>query len=136
VKPGFAYFIAAAAAIAEIVLVTALWIIHLRTGPPLDAWVAGPMVVILPAALLFLMGAWLILRGLFSRRIAWTGVRVMTASALFAYVVTAIFCGPLACFQSGPNRAMGWFVVLGVVLAAVTHHLLLSRLWKPTTPSA
>ena len=133
-NPAFAYLIATATAIAEIVVVTALWIVYLRAGPPLDAFVAGPLLATVPAALLFLLGAWLVQRGLFGRRVEWTAVRVLAACGIFAYLVTAIFCGPVACFQSGPNRAMGWFIVLGVAAAAVTHHLLLEWLLRKAGP--
>jgi hypothetical protein len=127
-KPASAYLTACAVAGAELIAVTALWIVHLRTGPPLDGWVAGPMVVAVPFALLFLFVIWLIERALLGPRIAWTAVRVLIGCGILAYAVTTAFCGPTACFRNGPNRAMGWFIVLGVVAMAVTHHLLFMRL--------
>ena len=51
-------------------------------------------------------------------------VLLLTTLAL-AYVITAVYCGPVACFQPGPNRLMGWFVVLGVAAAALVHQVVL-----------
>jgi hypothetical protein len=53
---------------------------------------------------------------------------VILVSATSAYLIVAMTCGPVACFQQGSNRAMGWFIVGGVALAALVHHLALARL--------
>ena len=127
-RPAYAYLTACVVAVVEIIAIAALWIVHLRAGPPLDGWVAGPMLIAVPFALLVLFVVWLIERALLGQRIAWTAVRVVVGCGILAYAVTLAFCGPVACFRNGPNRGMGWFIVFGVVAMAVTHHLLLAWL--------
>jgi hypothetical protein len=127
-KPIPAYLVAAAAAFVVIVVVTALWIVHLRLGPRLDGWVAGPMVLFVPMFLLILTGCWLIARPVLGRWIDWRLGTVAAATLIGVYLLTAVICGPIACFQPGPNRAMGWFIVIGVAAAALMHHLLWTRL--------
>jgi hypothetical protein len=110
-----------------IVAVSAGWIVHLRMGPKLDGWTAGPMILGVPVVLIGLTVIWLIARGLVGRRAQWSVAVPVVASAVFAYAVVAVMCGPIACFQQGPNRAMGWFIVGGVMAAALAHHLVRRR---------
>ena len=131
-KPGPAHALAILAAFAVIVAVTALWIVHLRLGPRLDGWTGGITLVFVPVLLLILMAFWLIARPILGHWIDWRLGLVAAATIVPVYVLVAITCGPIACFRQGPNRAMGWFIVGGVALAALTHHLLLSRLRRKT----
>jgi hypothetical protein len=46
---------------------------------------------------------------------------------LLAALFVIGYCGPVACFAPGPSRLMGWFVLGGVAIAALLHHLVLNR---------
>jgi hypothetical protein len=129
-KPAATHAIAIAAAIAAIVATTAAWIVNLRAGPKLGLE-AGAMVLIVPLALFVLAGMWFVVRLWLSAPLRWGVVAMTCLCALFAYVLVAVTCGPIACFQPGPNRAMGWFLVGGVALAALVHHGVLAWLSKP-----
>jgi hypothetical protein len=133
-KPVAAHSIAIAAAFLAIVAATAAWIANLRAGPKLGLE-AGAMVVIVPLALLVLTAIWLVVRAMLGGRQRWGALGATTICAVLAYVIVALTCGPVACFQAGPNRAMGWFLVGGVALAALVHHVLLGWLVKsPRNP--
>jgi len=121
-RPWLAYLIAVGAALMAIIIVSAVWIGFLRTGPKLDAWVAGPIIVAVPVALAALTAMWLLLRAALARFVTWTLARVALASLVLAYVATAITCGPIACFQTLPSFRVGWFLVVGAVIAAAVHH--------------
>ena len=119
-----AHLLAMVAALSAIVIATAAWIVNLRMGPPLDGFVAGPMVIMVPFALLALVGLWFALRsGIWIR---WTALIVLIASLAYAFAVIAVLCGPVECFTpNNHNRLMGWYIVGGVGLAALVHHVAL-----------
>ena len=111
-KPWLAYLVAIGAALLAIVVISAIWIVFLRTGPQLDAWVAGPMILAVPVALMVLMAMWLIARAALARWITWTTVRVLAGSRLSLPISPQrITCGPIACFQALPSFGVGWFLV-------------------------
>jgi hypothetical protein len=133
-RPVAAHSIAIAAAFLAIVVATAAWIANLRAGPKLGLE-AGAMVIMVPLALLVLTAIWLVVRSMLGARQRWGAIGATAICAVLAYAIVALTCGPVACFQAGPNRAMGWFLVGGVALAALVHHVLLGRLVKsPRNP--
>jgi hypothetical protein len=133
-KPAAAHSIAIAAVILVIVTVTAGWIVNLRAGPKLGLE-AGAMVVMVPLALFVLTAMWLTVRAMAEKRLRLNALAATAICAFFAYILVAVTCGPIACFQAGPNRAMGWFLVGGVALAALVHHVLLGWLARPAPPA-
>jgi hypothetical protein len=122
-----AHIFALLGAFLAIVAVSALWIVNLRLGPPLDGWTAGPMVVFVPAFILILTAVWLLVRAALHGRVHWRKRTVILATLIPALIVVVLQCGPVACFTPGNDRLLGWFVVLGVVIAALVHHLVLNR---------
>jgi hypothetical protein len=112
------------AALLVVVATTALWIVNLRMGPPMEGFTGGPMALSLPILLLVLTVVWVVIRSVAGLR--WSALSVFLASAIAAYVLAAIWCGPVACFVPGPNRLMGWFLVGGIAIAALAHHLVLA----------
>lgn len=121
-----AHLFALIAAFAVVVAVSALWIANLRLGPPLDGWVAGPMVIFVPAFVGGFLVVWLITRTALQRRIPWRGSTVALSTLLPSTALVVLNCGPTACFVPGnSNRLLGWFVVGGVVVAALVHHFVL-----------
>jgi hypothetical protein len=81
------------------------------------------MIVALPFVLTVLTAIWLVIRAITGRWIVWRAATVVVASAALALAVIAVYCGPLACFTMGPNRALGWFVLGGVAVTALAHHV-------------
>jgi hypothetical protein len=120
-RPLRAHAYALIGALMVLVLVSALWIVNLRRGPALDGFTGGPMVIFVPFFLLIVTGLWLAVRAMLHGRVHWRGLTVVVA----ALAPVILYCGPVACFAPGPNRLMGWFVVLGVALAALVHHIVL-----------
>ncbi len=131
-KPWLAYLVAIGAALLSIVVISAIWIVFLQTGPQLDAWVAGPMILAVPVALMILMAMWLIARAALARWIAWSTVRVLAGSLVLAYLATAVTCGPIACFRALPSFGVGWFLVIGTTIAAGVHHATFLQLISKT----
>lgn len=125
-RPLSAQIFALIAALATVVATSALWIVNLRLGPPLDGWVAGPMVIFLPAFVLILLAVWLLFRAALHGRIRWRISTVALATLVMSVAVVIVNCGPTACFTPGNDRLLGWFVVGGVVAAALIHHLVLT----------
>jgi hypothetical protein len=125
-RPLSAQIFALIAALATVVATSALWIVNLRLGPPLDGWVAGPMVIFLPAFVLILLAVWLLVRAALHGRIRWRISTVVLATLVPSVAVVIVNCGPTACFTPGNDRLLGWFVVGGVVAAALIHHLVLT----------
>jgi hypothetical protein len=114
------------AAFLAIVVVTFGWIVNLRMGPRLEGFTGGPMALFVPLALLLLTAGWLILRGVLHGRVHWGVLGVLVVTAVATLVIVAVTCGPVACFVPGTsNRLAGWFLVLGVPLVALVHHLVL-----------
>jgi hypothetical protein len=124
-SPLGAHILALIAAFATIVAVSALWIVNLRLGPPLGGWVAGPMVIFVPVFLLILLAVWLLVRAALQGRIRWRSSTVALATLIPSIAIVVLNCGPTACFAPGNDRLLGWFVVGGVVVAALVHHLVL-----------
>lgn len=124
-RPLSAHILALIAGLATVVATSALWIVSLRLGPPLDGWVAGPMVIFVPALVLILLTVWLLVRAALHGRIRWRISTVALATLLPAVAVVVLNCGPTACFVPGNDRLLGWFVVGGVVAAALIHHVVL-----------
>ena len=125
-RPLRAHILALIAAFAVTVAATGLWILALRAGPPIDGFVAGPMVVAVPFLLVFGIFLWACLRaGIWIR---WTALSVLAAAFAFALVAVALICGSTACFTPGSNRMLGWFVVGGIAAAALVHHLVLETM--------
>jgi hypothetical protein len=128
-RPARAHVFALIATFVAIVAVSALWIVNLRSGPPLDGWVAGPMVIFVPAFILILAAVWLLVRAVLHGRVRWRKRTVVLATLIPALIIVVVNCGPVSCFTPGNNnRLLGWFVVGGVVIAALVHHLVLNRL--------
>ena len=124
-RPLSAHIFALIGALAAVVATSALWIVNLRLGPPLDGWVAGPMVIFVPAFVLILLAVWLLVRAALHGRIRWRISTVALATLIPSVAVVILNCGPTACFAPGNDRLLGWFVVGGVVAAALIHHLVL-----------
>ena len=127
-RPARAHVLSLLAAFVTILIVSALWIVNLRMGPRLDGFTGGPMVIFGPFFLLIMTGLWLGVRAVLHGRVHWSVLTVAVATLVLAYVITAVYCGPVACFQPGPNRLMGWFVVLGVAAAALVHQVVLEAM--------
>lgn len=102
--------------------VIALWILNLRLGPPIEGFSGGPLLALVPMLLLTLGIVWIALRFGMRRSINWTPGTVAAAAGGFGFVAIAFSCGPGACFMPGEYRLLGWFVVGGIVLAALVHH--------------
>jgi hypothetical protein len=126
-RPARAHIFALMAAFLAIVAASALWIVNLRSGPRLDGFTGGAMVIFVPFFLLIVFGVWLAIRGALHGRMAWKTVTVLIGSLILASLFVIGYCGPVACFTPGSNRLMGWFVLGGAVLAALVHHLVLNR---------
>jgi hypothetical protein len=133
-RPARAHILALIAALAAIIATSALWVVNLRLGPPLDGWVAGPMVVFVPAIVLILSAIWLLVRAVLHGRVRWRSSSVLAATLGLSLVVVLFTCGPIACFTPGNNRLLGWFVAGGVAIAGLVHHLVLNRL-TPVPPN-
>jgi hypothetical protein len=118
-----AHLLALLAALATVVVMTALWIVNLRMGPPLEGFTGGPMLISMPLFLLLVVGVWLVVRAMLGGRFRWHALLVVIVAAAFALAPVILYCGPVACFAPGPNRLLGWFVVVGAALTALVHHL-------------
>ncbi|MCC6981899.1 MAG: hypothetical protein IT535_01380 [Bauldia sp.] len=127
---GFLAHVVALIAALEIVVLTSLaWAATLRAGPPLGLD-GGAILLFMPLGLLILFGMWLVVRFLLVRRFRWTILAVLAVTLVLGYLIVAASCGPVACFTATPNRHMGWFLVLGIALAAAAHHLALTSFRK------
>lgn len=135
-KPWLAYLVAVGSALLAIIIVSTVWVGFLRTGPKLDAWVAGPIIVAVPVALVALTAMWLLLRAGLARWVTWNVGRVLAASLVLAYILTAITCGPVACFQALPSFWVGWFLLLGTAIAACVHHAIFRHLLRKANKTA
>jgi hypothetical protein len=123
-----AHVLALLAALVVVIAVSAAWIVHLRLGPRLDGLIVGPMIIVVPLGILLLIGMWGTIRWAARGRIHWTAWTVFGATLAMSAIVTAGYCGPIACFAPGNNRLVGWFLVAGATLAALAHHLVLNVL--------
>jgi hypothetical protein len=124
-RPLHAHVLALLAAFAVVVATTALWIVALRLGPPLDGFVAGPMIVFVPLFLLVTTGLWIAVRAVLHGRVRWHAITVAVAAAALSFAIAVVYCGPSACFTGGTHGLMGWFVAIGTTLAALAHHYVL-----------
>ena len=125
-RPARAHILALLATFLAVVAASALWIVNLRLGPPLEGLVGGPMVVFVPFVMLIFVAVWLVIRGLLHGRVKWRVSTVLLTTLVASAIVVAFTCGPISCFTPGMNRLMGWFVVGGVAIAALVHHLILN----------
>jgi hypothetical protein len=124
-RPILAHVWSLLAALAIIVIVSALWLAWYRTFPRGTGFddLSG---VAVPFGLLFLTAVWLVVRAVAHGRMNWHIVTVSVAALALAYGQVAIYCGPFACFTPGSTRMMGWFLVIGAVVAATVHHFVLN----------
>ncbi|CAN5313419.1 hypothetical protein BH10PSE9_BH10PSE9_18430 [soil metagenome] len=124
--PVRAHLAAVAASIVVVIVVSALWLIHFKTYPRGTGFddLSG---VVVPFALLGLTALWLVVRALLEGRLRWRVVTVFIVALAFALAPVLLYCGPVACFMPGPQKYMGWFLVLGVAVAALAHHVVLLR---------
>ena len=120
-----AHVYALLATLVAILIVSALWILNLGMGPPLDGFTGGPMVIFVPFFLLIVSGLWLAVRAVLHGRVHWRAITVVVAAAALALAPIVLYCGPVSCFAPGPNRLLGWFVLGGVAFAALAHHIVL-----------
>jgi hypothetical protein len=116
------------AAFAAAAAVSVGWFVHLRLSPQFAGFSVRPSVLGVPAALVALTALWLVARGLAEGTARWNFAVVALGSAAFAYAVVAMMCGPTACFLPGASRLVGWFIVGGLALAALAHHVVRERL--------
>ena len=126
-RPLRAHIVALIASFVTILAVSALWIVNLRMGPELDGFTGGAMLVYVPFAILIVTGVFLLVRALLHHRIKWRAVTVVITSIAFALWPAILYCGPVECFAPGRNHLMGWFIIAGVALAALVHHVVLDR---------
>jgi hypothetical protein len=122
------------AALVVVIAVSAAWLAWYKTFPRGTGFddLTG---IVVPFGLLILVGLWLVIRALAHGRVVWGLATVVGAALALTYVLTAIYCGPLACFTPGPSRLMGWFLVGGAVLAALAHHLVLTGVSRRANPA-
>lgn len=122
-----AHILALLAAGAVIAVASAAWIVSLQMGPPLDGFVAGPMIIFVPMFLVVGTGLWLAVRAILHGRVRWRGWLVALVSAVVGFGLTLVYCGPSACFSGmgGTHGMMGWFVLIGTMLSALVHHVIL-----------
>lgn len=113
-------------------LVTAAFLLLLPRGGGVEI---GAWPLMMPFGLAAIVALWIVLRVVLLKSVAWTALVVALASLAFAYVLTAALCGPVACFQASPRYYMGWYIVVGAVLAALVHHATYSST-KPGSPPA
>jgi hypothetical protein len=125
-RPARAHVAAIAASAVVVVAVSALWLMHFRTYPGGSGFDDLSSVYV-PFALLGLSALWLVVRALLEGRFRWRVVTVFIVSLAFALAPVLIYCGPVACFIPGPQKYMGWFLVIGVAVAALAHHIVLGR---------
>ncbi len=125
-RPVRAHVWAFLASLLAAVVVSALWLAHYKTYPRGTGFddLTG---IFVPFVILVLVGLWLVLRAVLHGRVRWKVVTVAITSLAFALAPVIVYCGPVSCFAPGPNRLMGWFVVAGVALAALVHHVVLDR---------
>ncbi|KAB2876657.1 MAG: hypothetical protein F9K43_00875 [Bauldia sp.] len=124
-RPFLAHSLALVAALVALLVVSGLWILNLRAGPRPEGFTGGAMVVFLPAVLLAVTVFWLVVRAVL--RVRWNALLVIGAVLVIAVLVTAAYCGPVACFVPGTNRLAGWFIEGGAVAIALAHHFVLNR---------
>ncbi len=67
------------------------------------------------------MLVWVVVRAIAHGRMSWHVVAVFVAAGAGVWRQVAI-CGLLACFSPGAARAIGWFLVIGSIAAALAHH--------------
>jgi hypothetical protein len=120
-SPAHAHAAAIASAVVAVAVASGFWLLRVNQGGVEDlseGW--------LPAAILLLAAAWLVIRALLEHRIQWRVITVIIVAAAFALWPVILYCGPTACFTPGPNGLIGWFIVGGVAFAALVHHLVLT----------
>jgi glucan phosphoethanolaminetransferase (alkaline phosphatase superfamily) len=128
--------LAIGAMLLAIIITSAAWIGNVLSGPPLDGWTGGVTIIFVPLLLIIFGFAWLFIRLIVRRFLALSTRNVAWVSALASYLVVLITCGPVACFaNTNSNRRMGFFLVGGAILIALTHHLVLTRFPKQTPPT-
>ena len=122
-----AFLLAALAEFLVLFAVIGLWLLNLRLGPPFENSPNAQLLAVVPMLLLTLGIVWLALRFGMRRSINWTPATVAAGAGSFGFVAIAFSCGPGACFVPGEYRLLGWFVVGGIVLAALAHHFVYVR---------
>jgi hypothetical protein len=120
-----AFLLAALAEFLVLFAVIGLWNLNIGWDAPVGSL---PLLGVVPMLLLTLGSVWLALRFGMRRSIKWTPGTVATAAGSFGFVAVAFSCGAAgACFLPGEFRLLGWFVVGGIVLAALAHHYVYVR---------
>ncbi|MGD9740934.1 MAG: hypothetical protein AB7O56_12090 [Bauldia sp.] len=90
---------------------------------PKDEGDIGQWPLLLPAGLIVIAGIFLAARIWLLPNVAWTVLIAAIAALALSYLVTAAFCGAVACFQDDPRDYMGWYMMVGGIGAAVLGHL-------------
>ncbi len=123
-----AFLLSVLAEFAVLFAVIGLWILSVRLGPPIDGFAGAPLLAMVPMLLLTLGIVWNVIRFSMRHSINWTSATIAGSAAGFGFVAIAFTCGPTACFIPGENRLLGWFVVGGIILAALAQHKVYVRL--------
>ena len=120
-RSGTAHPLALGAAFLVIAVATLCWLAWFKSYPRGTGFddLSG---VAVPFALIGLTALWLIVRALLHGRVQWRTITVVVVAFAFALAPVIIYCGPVACFAPGPSKFMGWFIVIGVAVAALAHH--------------
>ena len=127
-RPARAHVMAVNAALVAFVVVSALWIVNLRIGPSPKGLIAGATLAFVPFGLAILTPIWFLIRAATHGRLRWRVLTVLAVTIVVPLAIVTVYCGPTACFAPGPpHYLMGWFLIGGVALIALFHHLVLNR---------
>ena len=124
-RPARAHIAAALTALVVAVAASAAWLVWYKTFPRGTGF--DDLSGLFGALTIFgLSVLWLVLRAIVP--VARTALMAVVVAAVLTAIVVVMMCGPVACFVPGPERLLGWFVVVGVAVAALLHHLVLVAL--------
>lgn len=118
-----------------IIALSTVWVFHLKAGPRLDAWTGAVTVLYVPAVLILFGVGWLSIRFALVRFVQLSAWNVLGASLLAAFLFITVTCGPFACFAlSASQRGMGFFLLAGAALIALSHQYILVRIDRAQKP--